>query len=164
MAGNLAANLTKLPQESFCTAFLIGASQAPLATPVADISSGSELICYFPTLWPSGRSLLKYVGRAGCQSGKTATGVLMHSVPHRRQPSAVADISSGNELTCYFPTLWPSGRSLLKYGGKFGGQSDKTATGVLLHSVPYRRQPSALGDSCGRHLLRKWIGSLFYST
>src|SRR6185312_7700110 len=100
MAGNLVANLTKLPQESFCTAFLIGASQAPLATPVADISSGNELICYFPT-------------------------------------------------------LWPSGRSLLKYGGKFGGQSDKTATGVLLHSFPYRRQPSALGDSCGRHLLGK---------
>src|SRR6185312_9722298 len=100
MAGNLVANLTKLPQGSFCTAFLIGGSQAPLATPVADISSGSELLCYFPT-------------------------------------------------------LWPSGRSLLKYGGKFGGQSDKIATGGLLHSVPYRRQPSALGDSCGRHLLRK---------
>src|SRR6185312_5574678 len=79
MAGNLVANLTKLPQEAFCTAFLIGASQAPLATPVADISSGNELICYFPTLWPSGRSLLKYGGKFGGQSDKIATGGLLHS-------------------------------------------------------------------------------------
>src|SRR6185312_8735706 len=116
MAGNLVANLTKLPQGSFCTAFLIGASQAPLATPVADISSGNELICYFPTLWPSGRSLLKYGGKFGGQSvtklpQESFCTAFLIGASQAPLATPVADISSGNELICYFPTLWPSGRS-----------------------------------------------------